>query len=172
MKTVTALIGLLISLTGCTIAPPPTTPPENYKGPVAEQPVTGTGDYWVYERADRKRVKGGAALLANLNFPLWIGKVWKTHGQALPLGQPPTSKATRIVTDVDVQVTAYKQVTVPAGTFDAFEIKFQCTIPSGYYAPDCGQWTVWYAPKLKNVVSIKTESTATSLDLVAYKLKQ
>ena len=31
-------------------------------------------------------------------------------------------------------------------------------------------WTIWYVPEVKNVVKTKTESTASSLELVAYKL--
>ena len=33
------------------------TPPENYKGPIAAQPVIQQGDYWINERGDSTRVK-------------------------------------------------------------------------------------------------------------------
>jgi hypothetical protein len=165
-----ALIGLLIALTGCTVPTPPTAPPENYKGPIAERPVTFKGDYWIYERADKRKVKVETAQVADLEFPLWVGKTWKARGHALRAGQPLTSKAGRIVVEIDVEVTAYKQIQVPAGTFDAFEIKFVCTVFRLIFEPECGQWTIWYAPKVKNIVSIESESTATSQELAEYKL--
>lgn len=157
-------------MTGCTISPPPITPPENYKGPIAERPVPVAGDYWVYEQADTRKVKGSAALLANIDFPLWVGKTWKYQTEIVPLPTR-TKLLSSPLAYVDGEVTAYKQVTVPAGTFDAFEIKFQCTVSSLGWEPDCGRWTIWYAPKVKNIISRKREGTSESwLELAEYKV--
>jgi hypothetical protein len=37
------------------------------------------------------------------------------------------------------------------------------------YEPGCGDWTIWYAPAVKNIIRTKTASTETSLELVEYK---
>ena len=49
------------------------TPPETYKGPLAERPVLQPGEYWIYQRANLTRVKT-TAFPTNVGFPLWIGK--------------------------------------------------------------------------------------------------
>ncbi len=67
-------------------------PPENYKGPIAAQPVIQQDDYWIYERGYSTRVKS-TRLLSNLDFPLWIGKTWRYESGANRPNQPPTSTA-------------------------------------------------------------------------------
>jgi hypothetical protein len=157
-----------LSLT-CAPVTPPATPPETYKGPQAESPVLQKGEYWVYERANSTRVKT-VGLAAKIGFPLWIGKSWSYEGEALLRGQSPeTSKRLRTPTRINCQATAFRQVTVTAGTFAAFECECQCEVLTGPYDSSCGQWTIWYAPEVKNVIRLKTESTATTMELIEYK---
>lgn len=146
------------------------TPPENYKGPITDHPTHQGGDYWVYERDNRTRVKVGTATLTNLRFPLWIGKTWSYQGGALLLGQPQESKAFRIPTQIDCEVTGFGQITVTAGTFGAFECRCLCTVLSSHYNPYCGESTIWYASEVKSIVRIKTQSTNTSMELAEYKV--
>jgi len=155
-------------LTGCTPTIPLSTPPENYKGPTAEQPVIQQGEYWIYERANLTKARS-TALAANMGFPLWIGKTWSYEGSALPSGQTSTSKAFRIPTRIDCQAVGFGEVTATAGTFGAFQCECQCTVLTQGYNPDCGKWTIWYAPEVKNIIKRKTESTATTMELVEYK---
>ena len=154
-------------VTSCATQPPPTTPPENYKGPVAERPIIQQGDYWVYERGNLTRAKSGA-LAANIGFPLWVGKQWSYEGGAVRAGQPATSPS-RIRTTMDCHVVAFNQITVTAGAFGAYECECRCTHLDPGYEPGCGQWTIWYAPDVKNVIKIKTGSTESSMELIEYR---
>jgi hypothetical protein len=161
---------LWLFITGCAPAMSPVNPPENYKGPIAEGPKLQVGDYWIYERGDGRRVKLGAGtLLGDLRFPLWIGKTWTYPSEGIPSGfDPATYRGGRVSLEIKCEVRGFKEITVTAGTFDAFECRCQCGIFSSGYHPDCGQWTVWYAPKAKNILRIKTESTADTAELVEY----
>jgi hypothetical protein len=107
-------------LSSCTPVMRSVLPPEGYQGPRAEQPVLQQGDYWVFERGNATRVKS-TALASNMGFPLWIGKTWSYDVQMIRAGQSPTSNTPRIFARADCYVVAFKQVTVAAGTFDAFE---------------------------------------------------
>ena len=157
-------------VSSCTPPVPSVNPPENYKGPIAEGPKLQAGDYWIYERADGRRIKLGAGtFLSHLGFPLWVGKTWKYPGDAIRSREDPAT-APRVPTEIECEVTSFKAITVTAGAFEAFECNCQCTVHVGGYEPYCGQWTVWYAPKIKNIVRIKTESTATSAELVEYEI--
>ena len=170
-KTALLIAKLLVFalMLGCAPVVSPIRPPEPYKGPIAEQPSLTAGDYWVYERANATRVKT-AALAAKIGFPLWIGKTWSYESEALLRGQSPeTSKRLRAPTRIDCQTAGFKQITVTAGTFAAFECECQCTVLSGSYDSSCGQWTIWYAPEVKNIIKLKTESTATTMEFVEYK---
>jgi len=53
------LLVLLLNefLTSCTPPVFPALPPENYKGPVTEQPLLRQGDYWIYETGSATRAK-------------------------------------------------------------------------------------------------------------------
>ena len=160
------LIGISLS---CAPVTPPVTPPETYKGPISEAPILQKGEYWVYERANTTRVKT-SVLAAKIGFPLWIGKNWSYEGEALLRGQSPeTSKRLRVPTTVGCEAVGFKQVTVTAGTFGAFECECRCEVLTGPYDSSCGQWTIWYAPDVKNVIKIKTESTATTMELIQFK---
>jgi len=154
-------------ITSCAPTVFPLNPPETYKGPMAERPVMQQGDFWVYERANTTRAKT-TAVAANVGFPLWIGRRWSYEGSAVRAGQPATSPS-RITTAIDCDVMAFKQVTVAAGAFEAFECECRCTHLSPGYEPGCGQWTVWYAPDVKNIIKVKTGSTESSMELIEYK---
>lgn len=170
-KSLSSVLLLYGFITGCAPALSPVSPPENYGGPIAEGPTLQAGDYWVYELGDGRKVKLGAGRLpANLGFPLWIGKTWSYRGEGLRDRELPTSDF-RVSTRIDCQVVAFKQLAVAAGTFGAFECECQCTVMSGGYEPWCGGWTIWYAPEVQNIIKIKTESTASSLELLEYKTK-
>jgi hypothetical protein len=146
-------------------------PPENYKGPLAEGPILQAGDYWVYEQGDGRKVKLGAGtLLSNLGFPLWVGKTWSYHSGSLLIGQPQTSMAHRAPVLIECTATAFNQIMVAAGTFGAFECKCQCTTLQANYEPDCGTWTIWYAPQVKNIIKIKAQSTTASVELLEYRV--
>lgn len=165
-----AMLVLLCSfIQGCAPRLLPDKPPENYRGPIAEGPVLQSGDYWIYRRADGTRAKLGAGNpLAKVEFPLWVGRIWKFPSTASQMGQPVTGH--RIATEIECEATAFKFITVETGTFEAFECKCRCTVTSGPYDPWCGDWTIWYAPEVKNIVKLKTENTASSFDLLEYKL--
>lgn len=148
-------------------------PPENYRGPLAEGPVLQAEDYWIYRRADGNRVKVGAGnLLSKVEFPLWIGRIWKFQGSASLQGHPVATR--RIPTEIECEAVAFRPITVPAGSFEAFECRCECTVPgtTTVYDPGCGRWTLWYATAAKNVVRMITESTASSFDLLEYKLSK
>src|SRR5438552_706792 len=154
---------LCVLLFSCTPNLPPVTPPESYKGPVAERPVLQQGYYWVYQRPNLTRTKT-TALAANIGFPLWIGKIWSYDVEMIRLGAP-ASTPHRNPARVECQATAFKQTTVAAGTFGAFECDCACTHTVQLYEPGCGTWKFWYAPDVSNVLSTATGSTETSIEL-------
>lgn len=166
-----ALLSVLayVFIKGCAPTMSPVNPPENYKGPVAEGPKLQAGDYWIYERADGRRMKAGAGtFFSHLGFPLWVGKTWKYPSEATRRGHDPATSS-RIPAEIECEVTGFKETKVTAGTFDSFECKCRCEHYAGsHYESGCGEWTVWYAPKAKNIIRIKTESTATTAELVEY----
>lgn len=160
---------LIFSTISCSITPYSSTRPENYSGPVAERPEIQKGDYWIYQRGNLTKSKS-TSLPSNIEFPLWMGKKWSYGGFAVRRGQPSTNPA-RVTTNIDCYVLGYKQVTVAAGTFWAFECQCECNaIAAPYYEPGCGEWTTWYAPEVKNVIRIKAESTDRTAELLEYKL--
>jgi hypothetical protein len=155
---------------GCAPTLLPQRPPENYQGRIAEGPILQSEDYWIYRRPDGSRIKLGAGtLLDKVEFPLWVGRVWTYQSTAPGSGQPVTGHRTPV--EIECEAAAFRSVTVAAGNFEAFECKCRCTVRvTGVYDPSCGEWTVWYAPQAKNIVKIKTESTATSAELLEYKV--
>jgi hypothetical protein len=167
-KALYVVVLFLSLIAGCAPTAHLSTPPENYKGPIAERPQVQKGDYWVYQRGNLTKVKT-AVMPANIEFPLWIGKRWSYEGSAVQFGQPATSPF-RITTTMSCDVVAFKPITVTAGTFGAFECACECTHLDPHYEPGCGQWTHWYAPDVKNIIRSTTETTATSLELLEYKL--
>src|ERR1051326_1403444 len=121
MRIRSSVTGLLLFglISSCAPRIPPVPPPETYKGPVGEQPVLQKGDYWVYQRANQTRAKT-TALMSNIGFPLWIGKIWSYDVEMRRAGSPANTPL-RNPARVECQATAFKPITVAAGTFDAFE---------------------------------------------------
>lgn len=159
------LSGLISS---CTPAIPLATPPKSYKGPIAERRIQEKGDYWVYQLGNSTSTKT-TALATNVEFPLWIGRIWSYEGEAVRVGQSPTTMTPRIPTRIDCHVTAFRQLSVATGTFESFECECQCTHQSAHYEPGCGEWTIWYAPAVKQIIRTKTGSTATTAELIEYR---
>ncbi|MBI4488828.1 MAG: hypothetical protein HY694_07050 [Deltaproteobacteria bacterium] len=69
-------------------------------------------------------------------------------------------------------MAGFKEITVTAGKLGAFECKCRCSViaAGAIYEPDCGEWTFWYAPQAKNIIKTKTESTASTMELVQYRV--
>ena len=144
-------------------------PPETYRGHMAEQPLFQQGDYWVYQHGDSSRTKINT-LATTLGFPLWIGKTWAYDWEAMPRGRnDPKSGAPRTPVRIDCQVTRFQQLSVRAGTFGSFECECQCKTLSVAYEPDCGEWTVWYAPEVKNILRTTVYAPTGALELIEYK---
>lgn len=102
-----ALSFLLLTAFSCATASP-INPPESYKGPVAESPLVQPSDYWIYQLANQSRTKT-TKLMANIGFPLWIGKNWSFEGEALPAGQPVESKAHRVPSQISCAVIGFEE---------------------------------------------------------------
>ena len=166
MFSVLLICGLISACVSTT--PQASIPPESYKGPIAERPVFQQGDYWVYQRGNSTRVKS-TVLAGNIGFPLWIGKTWSYDVEMIRAGQSPTSNTPRMSAISNCYVVAFKQVAVAAGTFEAFECECQCTHQSAHYEPGCGEWTIWYAPVVKNIIRTRTGGTETSMELIEYR---
>jgi hypothetical protein len=168
-----ALLHSALVIVSCATTINQPTPPESYQGPITEQPVIRQGDYWIYERGDSTRVKS-TGLISNLHFPLWVGKTWRYDSGARRPNQPPTSTASLTPAWVECYVIAFGDVTVPAGTFGAFQCECQCHLVGGegFYQENCGMWTIWYVPEVKNIVKTKTQSTASSFELVTYRVSE
>ncbi len=160
----------LVFIIACAPTDLPRRPAQNYQGPIAEGPILQADEYWIYSKADGTRMKLGAGtLLTKIEFPLWLGRVWKYADTASMLGGPETGHRTPV--EIDCTATAFESITVSAGTFEAFRCNCRCTVPGvGFYERDCGSWNAWYAPQVKNIVLLKTENTATSAELLEYKV--
>lgn len=88
-----------------------------------------------------------------LSFPLEVGKRWSYVNDWV--FKPKGSKGTSVI---DVAVTAYEKVTVPAGEFDAFKLTsreaLSGTSPIGsQYAGETTR-TYWYAPRARAIVKM------------------
>jgi hypothetical protein len=158
-------------LASCTPANHPALPPENYNGPIAEQPLFQKGDFWIYEAGNAVRSKS-MGLYPNLNFPLWIGKTWSYETEVRRAYLPPSSMGSPLRGQVDCAVKAVDKLTVRAGTFEAFRCECGCELllGEGQYQSGCGTRTIGYAPDVKNVIQTKTASTSNSVELIQYKL--
>ena len=147
----------------------PSMPPAGYKGAIAERPIQKSGHYWVYENAHGRRGRLDAGnLLGELRFPLWVGKSWGYEGIAIDAGINPTKPRSIGTTDVTCEVLSFKQITVIAGSFGAFECQCTCelsVVPAGYES-FCGRWTLWYAPEVKNTIRRDTEASDRNWELV------
>jgi hypothetical protein len=73
---------------------------------------------------------------------------------------------------LECHVAGFKEINVRAGALAAFECQCQCFVigPGPDVDPGCGEYTFWYAPDTKNIIKIKTDSSATTMQLVEYKV--
>jgi hypothetical protein len=126
------------------------------------------GEYWVYDQ-NAKRVKTNTLAL-DLGFPLWIGRIWSYDSEALPWTRDdPKSRVPRTPVRIECHVMAFSRITVGAGTFDAFQCECECKTISVAYEPECGEWTVWYAPAVKNIIRTTAGAPTGILELMEYK---
>ena len=160
---------LLSGLIGsCAPSFSPSMPPPNYTGPKAEGPIQKAGHYWVYENAHGRRSTAGAGtLLGQLRFPLWVGKSWRRESEAR-LGYSARRKGASISSEVVCDVLSFKQITVIAGTFGAFQCACQCIIVDPDYS--CNEWTLWYAPEVENIIRVDAEASDGNWELVEYRI--
>jgi hypothetical protein len=151
----------------------PWVPAGQAAAPVAKQPAWAVGDTWTY------LMFGGETETETVDV---VGAdYWLLHSTAQDTDiavkfdfspneyarfQWPLKVGERYAFDVPVpgfvrnakfhttwKVEARESVTVPAGTFDAFRVtgnECRATAPGG----PCGEFTVWYAPQVKNRVRI------------------
>lgn len=138
-----------------------------------DAPVWSLGDHWTWQRGKDQvsntvvgtssgyavRYESGADVSMNhynpdfsspdvhflqYQFPLTIGKTWSYMVSGTYNGRAYTWRIER-------KVEAMESVTVPAGTFDSVRISgHHCNTSDGY----CGDFVVWYAPKVRNAVKI------------------
>lgn len=83
------------------------------------------------------------------SWPLWVGKWWVAsyavdHRELGRTWNP---------VETTWKVEAYEDVTVPAGTFQAFRLQ---STPG---RSDASYWTIWYAPEIKLIVKQVHERT-------------
>ena len=137
-------------LTSCAPAVPRTFPPEDYDGPIAEQPVLQQGDFWIYEAGNAARVES-TGLYPNLASPLWVGRTWSYETEVRRAHLPSASTGSPMRGQVDCAVKGFDKLTVKAGNFAAFRCECDCEliIGEGQYQSGCGTWTMWYAPEGK-----------------------
>lgn len=94
-----------------------------------------------------------------LIFPLFVGKTWDYSFTMVGGTWQRTDQVT-------ATVTAYEKVTVPAGTYDAFKVvlrsAFTVNDPTAIIkvVPGVTTTTVWYAPKVGNVVRVVYTTTS------------
>ncbi len=160
------LVGICVLLMGCA-APVQMEKSEPSSGEVvAATPQLHKGDYWVYRRGNGATFKRrDLAFAKELQFPLWVGKTWtfeQWHGPKL------------MTVDMRAEVLNLKATTVVAGTFDAYEIRYECSTRGPFRQTSCGSWTRWYAPQVGNIIatrgSARGDSTQASWELTEFKL--
>ncbi len=167
-----------IALAGCAPASvPPVKPPDNYRGPVAEAPAAVSGDSWIYEYPDGRQFRGSTdALLKNNNvrFPLWNGKQWSYETEVTRMSGRSLHPHAPERANIECEVAGFENVTVKAGTFEAFACKCKCelTIRPLIFSEYCGGFTVWYAPAIRNIVRVKTEDTGSTYELAKYRFSK
>ncbi|MDH3443319.1 MAG: hypothetical protein OEN50_05290, partial [Deltaproteobacteria bacterium] len=147
---VAIFLSLLAGLTNsCGPTVLPQRPPEGYQGLVVEGPIVGMDDYWIYQRPDGSRVKLGAGNpLYRIEFPLWVGKIWRFSSTATSILNRPAGTAS-IPVEIECFAASLESITIKAGNFDAFECRCECMIAgaTGGFERFCGKRTFWYAPR-------------------------
>ncbi len=72
------------------------------------------------------------------------------------------------------EILNFRPLTVVAGTFDAYEIRYECNARGPFRPTPCGSWTRWYAPQVGNIIankgSVKGYGTQSTWELTAFKL--
>ncbi len=132
---------------------------------VAATPQIRKGDYWIYRRGNGATFKRqDLAFGKELDFPLWIGKVWTFESWL----------SRKLMTvDMRAEVLNFKPITVAAGTFEAYEIRYECSSRGPFRQTTCGSWTRWYAPQVGNIIatrgSPRGDSTQSSWELTGFK---
>jgi hypothetical protein len=120
----------------------------------------------------RQRGKGSGEYadppLLMFRWPLEVGQQWSATTSFYLEDTDFPQTQTRI------QVLAYKSVTVPAGTFEAYHLKYR-----GYHPEFPGNAAVidyWYAPAVKSIVKYQGivwfENVDFHFELVRYQLKE
>jgi hypothetical protein len=85
---------------------------------------------------------------ADLQFPLVVGGTWHTAYATRPSDSSPP-----IHTEADYKVIGYGPVHVPAGDFDAFEVRSVGSLRfEGSPYPGTTITTTWYAPAVRRMV--------------------
>ena len=160
-------IVILCALVGsCAPRLSPPLPPADYKGPIAEQPIEDSGYSWVYESAHGRRGTR-RNLYGNYGFPLWVGKSWSYEVKLVDAGINPTTKPRSLgIGYVTCEVLGFKQITVTAGKFGAFQCQCKCEVHDPDVYPSCGDWTLWYAPEVKNTIRRDHEASDRNWELV------
>jgi len=92
-----------------------------------------------------------------LDFPLFVGKSWN-----YPI-QTPNFRG-----EADVRIVRYEQIATPAGPFDTF--KFEAKWFDQNKRPS-GGFQYWYAPSVKEVISLMDENKKWDREIVSFSLK-
>jgi len=145
---------------------------------VAEKPKINVGDQWEFARTtkpsskedtwsrtvleipaeDRLRVKLESGTVADYNgvmdwmpqgrpeflrtlanYPLTVGKTWSIDRRFENPNTSETGKA---------KMSAFEQITVPAGTYQCFRIEAESSLVNKNYS-ERRFWTRWYCPEVK-----------------------
>jgi hypothetical protein len=108
-----------------------------------------------------------------LSFPLTVGKRWRFDNDWLF-----KAKGSRGKMAVDVTVTAFERIAVPAGTFDAFKLTstaaLRGTSPIGSQYGGTTTSTYWYAPAARAVVKSVVQNPylgPSTVELVEFELR-
>ena len=158
---ITSVVGILIVLMGCAVPAQADEGKPDAGQVVAAAPELHKGDYWVYRRGTGATFKRQDLLFAKeLGFPLWVGKTWAFEQWRSP----------KLMTvDMRAEVLNFRPIAVAAGTFDAYEIRYECNARGPFRQTSCGSWTRWYAPQVGNIIATKAYSTKTTWELIEFK---
>lgn len=118
--------------------------------------------------------QGGESNPKPLSFPLEVGKRWRYTGDWV--FKPKGSKGSFVV---DVAVTGYEKVTVPAGEFDAFKLvrkeSVSGTSPIGSQYDAVITTTYWYAAAAHAIVKSVRHNPylgVSNIELVGFQLQR
>jgi len=105
-----------------------------------------------------------------LEFPLHVGKTWRYSHKAGKYSGPDITKRT-VERSTTFIVESYEEITVPAGTFQAFKIV--ATVESESSSPGIltGSHMYWYAPEVRQIVK-SSEYRVGTWELRKFKVKE